>query len=568
MQSIYAPRLRTERVIAAGRVLLAAGSLFAIGWDPSALIKHAATAYSLMLGYFGYSLLVALLVWRALGNLRLPGLLTHLVDLGFFSVFLYFTSGPASPFFAYFVFALICATLRWQWRGAVWTAAACLAAFAGVSFYFAEVLADPSFESTQTIMRVLYMLVVAGLLSHLGRHEQRTRQEMTALATWPPLSPATGGAGFRSLVEHAARTLRAPQLVLSWRRGDDPRLTVLRYQDGTSSPVASTSGFAAGLAPPELATSSFLVPDAEREARAPVLLHRGDRLEPWHGVALPAGLRELLGPGPVISVPWRGQLASGRLFVGGRPYADADGLLLAEVVTELMGARIEAALLLEQTREVAAAEERMRLARDLHDGILQSFTGIGLRVAAIRRQLGSRNAEVEERLAELQRLLAAEQRDLRFVLQDLEPPSQAGSDSSLESRLATLVPRVEQAWQLELVLDAVRLEEELPEELAREAYFLVREAVLNAARHGRARRVELRLAREVDGGLLLSIRDDGRGFPFQGQFDLATLAAMAAGPRSLRERVAARGGDLLLDSGPAGATITIHLPLSPEEKPQ
>ncbi|HNU83114.1 MAG TPA: hypothetical protein PKO05_06750, partial [Thermoanaerobaculia bacterium] len=162
MQSIYAPRLRTERVIAAGRVLLAAGSLFAIGWDPSALIKHAATAYSLMLGYFGYSLLVALLVWRALGNLRLPGLLTHLVDLGFFSVFLYFTSGPASPFFAYFVFALICATLRWQWRGAVWTAAACLAAFAGVSFYFAEVLADPSFESTQTIMRVLYMLVVAG----------------------------------------------------------------------------------------------------------------------------------------------------------------------------------------------------------------------------------------------------------------------------------------------------------------------------------------------------------------------------------------------------------------------
>ena len=43
---------------------------------------------------------------------------------------------------------------------------------------------------------------------------------------------------------------------------------------------------------------------------------------------------------------------------------------------------------------------------------------------------------------------------------------------------------------------------------------------------------------------------------------------MAAGPRSLRERVAARGGDLLLDSGPAGATITIRLPLSPEEKPQ
>ncbi|MCZ7650492.1 MAG: sensor histidine kinase [Thermoanaerobaculia bacterium] len=560
MRSIYSPRLRAERVIAAGRLLLAAGSLFAIWWEPSEPAKHAATAYSLLVGYLGYSLAVALLVSRAVGSWVRPGLVTHLVDLVFFSVFMYFTSGPASPFFAYFVFALICATLRWQWRGALWTAAACLGAFAGFGYYFAQVLEDPSFESTQFIMRGLYMAVVAGLLAYLGRYEQRTRQEMSALAAWPALSPEAGEPHYRPLLEHVAKTLEAPRLALWWSRTDAVRPALLQLAGETYAHVPAPAGLGEGLTAPELDGESFLVPAVPRGGAAPVLVHRGESLVPWPGTPLSAAVAELLGPGPVLSVPWRGQLASGRLFVAGKRYADVDDLLLAEVVVELLGARVEAALLLERTREAAAAEERVRLARDLHDGVLQSFTGIGLRVAAVRRQLGEENGEVHERLADLQRLLAAEQRDLRFVIQDLEPPAQAGSDSSLESRLAELVQRVENEWPLAVVLDAGRLDEELPDELAREAYFLVREAVLNAARHGQARRVELRLAQEADAGLLLSIRDDGCGFPIRGQFDLAALAALEAGPRSLRERVAARGGDLQLDSGPEGSTITIRLP--------
>ena len=561
MRSIYAPRLRAERVIAAGRVLLAAGSLFAIWWEPSEPAKHAPTAYSLLVGYLGYSLAVALLVSRAVGSWVRPGLVTHVVDLVFFSVFMYFTSGPASPFFVYFVFALVCATLRWQWRGALWTAAACLGAFAGFGYYFAQVLEDPSFESTQFILRGLYMAVVAGLLAYLGRYEQRTRQEMSALAAWPALSPAAGEPLYRPLLEHVARTLEAPRLALFWSRTDGVRPALLQLAGGTCAHVPAPAGLEEGLTAPDLDGESFLVPASHRRGAAPVLVHRGESLVPWPGTPFPPAVAELVGPGPVLSVPWRGQLAAGRLFVAGKRYMDVDDLLLAEVVVELMGARIEAALHLERTREAAAAEERVRLARDLHDGVLQSFTGIGLRVAAVRRQLGDENGEVHERLADLQRLLAAEQRDLRFVIQDLEPPAQAGVDSSLESRLAELVQRVENEWPLDVVLDAGRLDEELPEELAREAYFLVREALLNAARHGRASRVELRLAREAESGLLLSIRDDGCGFPIHGEFDLAALAALEAGPRSLRERVAARGGDLRLDSGPKGSAITIRLPV-------
>ena len=59
----------------------------------------------------------------------------------------------------------------------------------------------------------------------------------------------------------------------------------------------------------------------------------------------------------------------------------------------------------------------------------------------------------------------------------------------------------------------------------------------------------------------LMVCDNGRGFPFRGQYDLAALTALALGPRMLRERVVSLGGDLSIDSTAAGACLHITLPL-------
>jgi len=59
------------------------------------------------------------------------------------------------------------------------------------------------------------------------------------------------------------------------------------------------------------------------------------------------------------------------------------------------------------------------------------------------------------------------------------------------------------------------------------------------------------------------IADNGRGFPFRGRRDAGDLAVMRAGPRSLRERIAALAGALLVDSREDGATLRIRLPLPP-----
>ena len=158
------------------------------------------------------------------------------------------------------------------------------------------------------------------------------------------------------------------------------------------------------------------------------------------------------------------------------------------------------------------------MARDLHDGVLQSFTGFGLRVAAIRRLLEERPAEAEARLLELQRLVAVEQRDLRFLIQELEPGARGGEEGFLlENRLAELLTRVEQEWQLAVSLESVGMPEELADDAARDVYLLIREALVNAVRHGDATRVEIRLVGDPHPAAgYSSSRTTDTVFPFTG----------------------------------------------------
>jgi len=129
MDFLYSPQNRAERLIAAGRVVLAISSLFAVWLDPSEPAKYATAAYALLTFYVLYALAIALVVWRSDTPAGRQRIISHAFDFVFFSLFIYLTAGPASPFTPYFLFSLVCATLRWQWRGALWTALASLSTF-------------------------------------------------------------------------------------------------------------------------------------------------------------------------------------------------------------------------------------------------------------------------------------------------------------------------------------------------------------------------------------------------------------------------------------------------------
>jgi signal transduction histidine kinase len=286
----------------------------------------------------------------------------------------------------------------------------------------------------------------------------------------------------------------------------------------------------------------------------------------WRGSPLDAELRERFDVRAVLSVPIAGESIEGRLFFVGKPSMTSDDLVLGEIVAGVMAARLDHFYLNQRLQESVATEERIRLARDLHDGVLQSLTGIGLRLAAVRGMLGD-DPRADPRAARdalevLQGLIAREQRDLRFFIQELKPPplGAAGEGSSLAGSVAELVRRIELEWGLRAELRMQGLEEPISEELARDIYHVVREALVNAMRHGEASAVRLQIARGLGDTLSITVADNGRGFPFQGRYDHHELAERHLGPRTLLERVTSLHGTLAIESSASGARLDIAIP--------
>jgi signal transduction histidine kinase len=214
----------------------------------------------------------------------------------------------------------------------------------------------------------------------------------------------------------------------------------------------------------------------------------------------------------------------------------------------------------------ARLEERMRLARELHDGVAQTLTAIGLHLRAAERLLRTSPADAQQKLALARQLVLVEQRDLRFFIRDLKPAPLGMLESAtpLGTLFAELAERFRSTWGL-----VVEFQNDLPEDvdarLRYEIYRVIQEALLNAARHGEATFADVAVRQNGD-QVQVTIRDNGRGFAFQGHYDHWELTAQQRGPVVLKQRVVAVGGNLSITSTDAGATLDILIPLVSTEE--
>ncbi len=134
-------------------------------------------------------------------------------------------------------------------------------------------------------------------------------------------------------------------------------------------------------------------------------------------------------------------------------------------------------------------------------------------------------------------------------------------DITLGRLLEQLGKTVEQQWSLQVEVNIDGPQEHVPASLRREIYHIVREGLVNAARHAQAS-----LAR-VDVGVderqvRIVVSDNGHGFAFRGYYDHAALAAMGVGPAMLQSRIESLGGSLSIQSADSGSSLEITLPLS------
>ena len=212
---------------------------------------------------------------------------------------------------------------------------------------------------------------------------------------------------------------------------------------------------------------------------------------------------------------------------------------------------IENARLYEQAQTLAALVERQRLARELHDSVSQALYGIALGARTARALLDRDPDRVAEPLDYVLQLAEAGLTEMRALIFELRPES-----LETEGLVGALVKQAEAVRARHRVAVETSLcdEPDVPLALKEALYRIAQEALHNAVKHARAARVELRLACDA-GGIGLEVADDGVGFDPSGAFP------GHLGLRSMRERVAALGGTLEIDSAPGrGTRVRARIP--------
>jgi signal transduction histidine kinase len=217
----------------------------------------------------------------------------------------------------------------------------------------------------------------------------------------------------------------------------------------------------------------------------------------------------------------------------------------------------------DETREEArrAREaERQRIASDFHDGPLQSFISLQMRLEILRKLLERDVHAGMDDLRELQDLAQQQVKELRAFVRSMRPLEVEGANLYASAR------RLCENFQKESGIPVTFVGGEgplkVPEETASEALQMLREALHNVLKHAGATRVAV--AVEHAGRLLdIALDDNGRGFHFSGVYTLDELELLRLGPASLKRRARALNADMTLESRPGqGAGIKLRIPLA------
>ncbi|MER5806993.1 GAF domain-containing sensor histidine kinase [Streptomyces sp. NPDC002033] len=238
---------------------------------------------------------------------------------------------------------------------------------------------------------------------------------------------------------------------------------------------------------------------------------------------------------------------------GGRGFTDEDEELLS-LLAQHAAIALTNARLYERSRELTIAEERSRLAHELHDAVSQKLFSLRLTAQAAATLVDRDPGRAKDELQQVA-LLAAEAADeLRAAVTELRPA--ALDEDGLVATLRNHVRVLDRAHTATVTFtcDGVRA---LPAAQEEAVLRVAQEALHNALRHSGADRVEVTLTRTPGGGAVLRVRDGGRGF----SPSTVRTAGRHLGLVSMRDRASGAGGRLEVRSGPGeGTTIEMEVP--------
>ncbi|WP_132384975.1 histidine kinase [Novosphingobium sp. PhB165] len=527
-----------NRLIALGRLVTACFAILAIYLDPTRPGRFLPEARHVLAFYLAYALVLVVAPVRRPVDSPVH-FLFHVADTAILGWLAFLTDELTSPFFSFLPFTLMAMTVRWGFIGAIM--GAFLLEIALFAIGIPDTL-DGESELNVLIARSVYFLLSALMLGYFGAYRESSRERLARLAKWP-MERALGSrrAWLGELCSHAGDVTGSRHMMVVWREHDRP--------DGV---VAVWNGDGVELADLENSVlwdrvevdragifdrgEGRVLTRGEADAFAILLDHLRLPLVPVRDFAVMAG--------------FSGLRFRGSILIADPDCRPEDAALLCDIIATRAGSELERIDLVARHSDNVRAEERNRLAQDLHDSVLQDLTATSLKLRALAARAGSLTPEeAGGQTREIEDLVTEQQRRIRrFVEDHREARAERAVDVADElRRQAELLQR---KWGVAMPFDWEGAPIHLRRRTVEDIVQLVSEATSNAVRHGSASSVRLR-AGHTGGAMHLTLVDNGTGL----------CASGGQGSISLRARVLQLGGSMFLAGGTPGLEVTMVIPV-------
>jgi signal transduction histidine kinase len=544
--------LPIERLIALLRIALTSFCLVVINTSPGLQPQYRAPFESILITYVVFAMGVALL--PTIGKFRTGWQLpVHFIDVGVVSILTYFMEAVSAAFLILYVFVLMSATFRWNWLGALLTTVA-LPVLQLTFFRFDNPIA-PQFMGQWTILQWGFLLMMGGVFVFFGVSRERSSETLTQIAHWPDggLQRHIHADDYRldASLKHVAAVLQVPRVLVLWEIAQEPYCFFALLANGKCHEERTTDGAINSFVSPELEGLAFAT--EATESRDCLTLQGARRIV---GPIIDEPIRAKFNISSLCSAPFASNYCKGRVFMLDRSRWDSQDMTLAEIVATRLHFELEYQALSVELKETAATRERIRLARDLHDGVLQTLTGAALQLSSLASPMSK---EVKQRLDGIRELLTGEQQRIREFVEAgrLSPRSEC---VNLDDEMQREVVRIERQWGCSATLSDAPKNAMVSLDTIRQLQYLLAEAAANAVQHGNASQFNVKVEQTLQ-NVQLWITDNGRGLPgITGTYNRDELVARAIGPQSIAKRVADLGGTLSLSTSGKGVELCIRLP--------
>ncbi|MFY9611218.1 MAG: histidine kinase [Blastocatellia bacterium] len=555
------------RLIAATRLILAISAFLIVDYSPGTYLNSAATRLVLVL-YLAYGSVLYILAARK-SRVRKPiPAWSYWADIIWYTSILALSGGANSIFFFGYFFAILVASFEWGFRAGL--AATIVSGLLFIKVSLATGLGEASVEWHRPIVRLVYLLVLGYLMAHWGGLKIKLFRQFSLLKEIATVSPPRQGVDH--LIDSTLERLRAfydadaGLLVVAGPDTSEYRLHRVKRSRSTTphaEPIPSEMLQVLLTLPPEYAVVS------SEGFRG---LHRLDyaydltKLEPVAGVGHTSKtLTALLDAKSFITVPLRYQNQTlGRLYLTAqrrRAFEISDVDFFNQITDHLVPV-INSIRLVDRLAAEAAEEERQRIARDIHDTIIQPYIGLQMGLSGIRRKLAGVRLDTSDGIEQVQDVISDATADtdrliemtsdgisdLRGYVHGLREAG--GTEDSLMPAVRRFASKFSQATNI-IVQVRADTDIHLDDRLATETFQMIVEGLSNIRRHTQSARAFIGLERS-DSRLILRIENDGTRGSVPPPFT----------PRSIAERAQLLGGRAYVETfGDMGTSVIVEVPV-------